>query len=461
MKRKIVKVGQIPVILTSDIVDIVEYTMSDKDHALYNSPEMRYLYLNCVERSYDRVIHPNIELKNIHLLNDIMKHFRRVVNDVMEIKKGYKSVERKIDSMFSRWYFSQFVNDRCERNYYIPYNPTNFQTLREDVLYNYGEKKPLLTKSLIKQLNMTEMCNEAVHEVEAYTNSGKYNAKYKITKQFTKRNVSLTMNIFKTFIPGNIRTVHISKQVYNKLKRSFDSIYEAHYHDKHKTHSHDKRYDINDSLSQPQKFDVIVWSLISRYVSLKIYNQQLAVHPKIYKSLQHKFGLQFETFASGLNKVFTNYCSLFYDLEVYFGSRGSFFGLYPENGFYSVNPPFDTVIIDLTIDRVMMALKDNELSEDSLGFFITIPVWDVESLMYLKEKGKHNIAISKDIPPFPVVDVMKKSKFLKYHRVLGNNEFLYHDYTSNRNKYINTHVFILGNNSFLIDKAHVNRALNV
>ena len=41
------------------------------------------------------------------------------------------------------------------------------------------------------------------------------------------------------------------------------------------------------------------------------------------------YGLNFECFCSAINSTFNNFCSIYYDLEVYFGSVGSFFNLNP------------------------------------------------------------------------------------------------------------------------------------
>ena len=39
------------------------------------------------------------------------------------------------------------------------------------------------------------------------------------------------------------------------------------------------------------------------------------------------FGLDFVCFASAINATSNNYCSIYYDVEKYFGSYGSFFNL--------------------------------------------------------------------------------------------------------------------------------------
>jgi phosphorylated CTD-interacting factor 1 len=98
---------------------------------------------------------------------------------------------------------------------------------------------------------------------------------------------------------------------------------------------------INDS------FIKLVMCIILRYNSLESYNQQLAILPDLNKYLHNKYNINFELFASSINCFYGNYCSLFFDLEKYFGSNGNFNLLNIKKGFYVANPPFDEEIIKI------------------------------------------------------------------------------------------------------------------
>ena len=39
------------------------------------------------------------------------------------------------------------------------------------------------------------------------------------------------------------------------------------------------------------------------------------------------YGVNFELYGSAINALSDNYCSLFYDIEKYFGSKGNFFDI--------------------------------------------------------------------------------------------------------------------------------------
>ena len=75
--------------------------------------------------------------------------------------------------------------------------------------------------------------------------------------------------------------------------------------------------------------NIILWIIIYRYQLLSSNNNQLAVLQHILEKMKNDFNLSVECFASGINGSLTNYCSLYYDVEKYFGSIGSFFQMIP------------------------------------------------------------------------------------------------------------------------------------
>jgi hypothetical protein len=80
--------------------------------------------------------------------------------------------------------------------------------------------------------------------------------------------------------------------------------------------------------------DSYIWAIIFRYQLLSSNNHQLAVLPKIMKQMHNDYGLNFECFCFAINSTFNNFCSIYYDLEGFFGSVGSFFNLNPIRRFW-------------------------------------------------------------------------------------------------------------------------------
>ena len=66
---------------------------------------------------------------------------------------------------------------------------------------------------------------------------------------------------------------------------------------------------------------------------------------KFKKDLSEQYSINFELFGSCFNHVYNKYCSLYYDLERYFGSVGNFFNIKLNEGIYFANPPFDETIM--------------------------------------------------------------------------------------------------------------------
>ncbi|KAL0476984.1 hypothetical protein AKO1_006435 [Acrasis kona] len=79
-----------------------------------------------------------------------------------------------------------------------------------------------------------------------------------------------------------------------------------------------------------------------------------------------------ECFASPLNCYFSEFCSAFPDIDVYFGSRGSFFDFEPEQGSFECGPPYTVEVMDQAADRCIQLL---EKAEGPLSFVVFVPEW--------------------------------------------------------------------------------------
>jgi hypothetical protein len=115
-----------------------------------------------------------------------------------------------------------------------------------------------------------------------------------------------------------------------------------------------------------------------------------------YKSKLKKLGFNFEAFASVFNNYFDNYCSLFYDLERDFGSKGSFMALKIIRGIYMANPPYDENLLYKMYQKVKSAVLYNK----EVLFIMSIPKWDNYPL-------EHNI----DEDNIYMIKSMKKERF--------------------------------------------------
>lgn len=76
--------------------------------------------------------------------------------------------------------------------------------------------------------------------------------------------------------------------------------------------------------------DDIIWMILFRYQLLGSNNHQLGVKSNIMMQMKQDYNLNFECFASTINNTFKHYCSIYQDIEQYFGSVGSFYNLIPK-----------------------------------------------------------------------------------------------------------------------------------
>ena len=162
--------------------------------------------------------------------------------------------------------------------------------------------------------------------------------------------------------------------------------------------------------------------------------------------MKKDYNLNFECFASSINSTFNNYCSIYYDIEKYFGSVGNFFNMIPINGTYSFNPPFQKEIIHNGIIKLLNNLNNNNTK---LTFILTIPIWDLEGKKIMKELYNNDIEKQNiDYGDFEIINIVKSSIYLKYLKMIPKHNFTYidHNFELFKNKTIqNTYVIILSN----------------
>jgi phosphorylated CTD-interacting factor 1 len=149
----------------------------------------------------------------------------------------------------------------------------------------------------------------------------------------------------------------------------------------------------NDKLT----FHNDLYSLLARYYSIQGPGFQAACPELVFDVLESGLGVQHECFASPLNCYFGSYCSAF-DVDVPFGSSGSFWNFSPiQGGSFQANPPF--------VHHVMVEMVktiESRLSEDNVpfSFVVVVPVWLEESsyqhMCHSQYKVKHWIIAKAD-----------------------------------------------------------------
>ena len=355
-----------------------------------------------------------------------------------------KSVSRTITNLLSSWIFSLYIKYDFSDDYFFPsnYEDTTIleDTLRDlckynDNLNNIDNKIKIVTNNLKNNYkNQLDLLNNYKLSIKYINN--KYNYKIIKTKTTIKKNSNMMfykLSIYVNFIIKDKRLLNILNNILIPIN-IYDKMISL--------------YNNNNNV------DNYIWCIVYRYQLLGSNNHQLGMLPKIMKQMKLDYNLNFECFASSINSTFPNYCSIYYDIEKYFGSIGSFFNIIPIKGTFGFNPPYQKNMINIGIEKLFKFLDD---AIDNLTFIITIPIWDKLGKLIMKDKynndfEKQNI----DYGEFEIINKIRQSKYLKGLRMIPKEEFTYldHNFELYKNKTIqNTYVIILSNK--IIDTSYL------
>ena len=393
--------------------------------------------------SFDKNINVVLELYRGKLFSNILNDFileatKLLGTKIFSIKKPYK---RTITNLISSWMFTLYASDNFNP-LLDPFLPNNFNEvnslrliLQDLVKYDETINKPneLIENLLLKlQTNFNEqliLLNKYKKSDYYQNNKNKYSI-YK--KEIIDKRESGEFKFYKFIIKVNfdIKDKKLSDILdyllipiseYNKLK-SF-------YTDK------------------STLMDELILIIIYRYQLLGSNNHQLGVKSDIMKKMNTDYNLNYECFASSINCTFNHYCSVYYDVERFFGSFGSFFNLIPIKGTFGLNPPYQKEIIENSITKALGHLSEADKNEKELTFIITIPIWDNEGKKTMKEEYNNQLPQQNiDYGNFEIIDTIKKSQYHKITRMIPKEKFTYidHNHILVKNKTIqNTYVIII------------------
>lgn len=387
-------------------------------------------------------LNPLIELYRAKLYLSIVKVFINtcIKNFGTKIFSLKKSCPRTLTNLLSSWLFnlystydfegdcflpSNFNNTDCIRNTINDYakSDTNINDVESKINFVIGELKNIynINLNLLNSYKVSDYYKKNKHKYKIskilYTNSNKI--------VFYKLNMQYFFKIRDKKLFNLIDNIIIPIDVYKCCKNKYNG--------------------------PENKFDIYLWIIIFRYQLLGSNNHQLGVLPKILNKMKEDFNLEFECFASSINSIFSNYCSVYNDVEKYFNSRGSFFNLNPIYGTYSFNPPYQSDVINKGINKLFIFLKNADKSKNILNFIITIPIWDIEGKNIMNENQSNNI----DYGEFMIINKIKESKYFKGLRMISKENFTYLDHNFHLYKNItiqNTYVIVLSsdpNNNFI------------
>lgn len=362
-----------------------------------------------------------------------------------EIFNKKKSCIRTLTNILASWMFSLYSDYDFSDDSFFPNDCSNTGNL-ELTLINFCKfdkniKDPQIKVDNIIN-NLKKVYTKNLSELKNYKESNKsknicdYEIK-KVEKKFIRNNketefykfiINHKIEIYYNRLINIIDNILIPKDIYLKLKNKYTG--------------------------EESKFDLCVWTMTYRYQILGSNNNQLGVLPSNLLNMKSDFGMDYELFGSSINFTLTDYCSLYYDVEKYFGSSGSFFNFNPKHGTYSFNPPYQSDIITKGVYRLFELLDNNNTNCDDdkrLSFIITIPIWDNIGKKIMKYKYPQKQAIEEiEYGDFDIISELNNSKFLKLKLMISKNNFTYldHNFHLYKNSTIqNTYIYVLSNDN--------------
>jgi len=380
-----------------------------------------------------------------HIIKEFINDATKILGTkIFSIKKSFP---RTLTNLLSSWMFNLYASENFN-SLLDPFLPNNFNeidiligTLKDLVKY---DQTIMDTDKLINiLLNKLKKCfNDQLILLSNYKKSSYYldnKNKYNITKKqiiqqregadffFYKYQIHIKFDIKDKRLNNILDNLLIPLDEYVKLKNNYNG---------------------KDTM-----FNDLVWSILFRYQLLGSNNHQLGVKSDIMSKMNINYNLNFECFASAINSTFNHYCSIYYDIEKYFGSFGSFYNLTPIKGTFGLNPPYQKEIIEMALNKAIESLEEAKKKSNDLTFIITIPIWDEEGKKIMKATFNNDLPQQNiDYGDFNIIDKVKTSEFHKITRMIPKENFTYidHNFKLFKNKTIqNTYVIIISSKSDL------------
>ncbi len=355
--------------------------------------------------------------------------------NVFSHKKNYT---RTITNLLASWFFTLYQECDFIFDEFFPSNYTNYDEIIRRILKDYCSLHEIdnLEDKINNIINDLYKCYEALLDKLIKYNKKSNNINVYKNETSYKRNEKKIL--FYNFNVGNINF-----NICNKLSNIINNIMipiEQYNEMKTRYINHNDNETFNEN-----KMDTIIWIILFRYQLLSSNNNQLAVIPSIYNKMINDFKLSVECFASAINTSLNHFCSIYYDVEKYFGSIGNFFNIEPIRGVYSFNPPYQYDIISNGINKI---INHMEKTKEKLAFIITIPIWDNEGKQIMLDNNMENNNNIIKYDDFEIMNVIKNNCFFRGLRMISKDDFTYmdHNFYLFKNKTIqNTYVIVMSN----------------
>ena len=397
------------------------------------------------KRQNEDIINIDKEIFRGELYCILLKNFTKsclgnLNETIFSHKKNYT---RTITNLLASWFFTLYQNCDFTFDDFFPLDYKNNDNIIRRILIDYCSLYQIenLNDKIDNIINDLYLSYENILSklIEYNNKPDDFNNLHTIT--IYKNETTCDRN-GKKILFYNFHIIYNNIKICNKLSNIINNIMipvEQYNEMKNKYNNE------NDNNQSDYIMDTIIWIILFRYQLLSSNNNQLAVIPSVYNKMINQFNLSVECFASAINSTLNHFCSIYYDVEKYFGSIGNFFNIIPKKGVYSFNPPYQ---YDVISNGVYKIINHMENTKEKLAFIITIPIWDNEGkqIMFNNNMENNNNIIKYN--DFEIMNVIKTSLYFKGLRMISKDEFTYmdHNFYLFKNKTIqNTYIIIMSN----------------
>lgn len=363
----------------------------EDDPLIYKVVTNKLYHFTYIDIKYDNnIISPNIELyrwRQLKLLKNRVKNIF-IKNNVMPYKNN---LDANVDNVMARLLFENFSSGKIvslkDGLFNISYNSTSlYNDLKTTFTIN---KQPIthdMCQKIISEIDMNDAIDRILSNIKALKKTPATDIKIIKNKTFAIEFDEYAKNSTEKTANTNSKPVNITipEVIYAKLK---------------------KKYNKKSSKKLGITCDDLITCLLLRYNSLGSDGNQMGI-PIQVKDKFKKCGIEFEGFASALNHHYKYFCSMFYDIEQYFGSLGPFQNIEYIRGIYLLNPPYEKNLLDTMVKVIIDNLKK---SDKKLCFIFGTPTW-----ANYKEITFHNKALN--------------SEFYKKHYTFGDYEVPWYNF---------------------------------
>lgn len=335
----------------------------------YSDDNYEFYYPNY---KYTNSTNPETEIMRYEKFNMIKDKILNILNkENIVLKSGKKSMKNIISNNLSMFIAVNLLPSKQLKDPFFPNKIYYSKTLIETIKY-LSDKEITLDKckEIYESFELEKEFEEAISEIREISEIGKI-------KEVIYKNNTLKYKNYIIKFPSNVK----------------DNLY--------------KKYKKNEKKEGNKKrnFFEICFCLLLRYKTFGGETHQLSMEKKFKDEMRKKFNIDFELFASAVNSYYTKWCSLFYDIEKYFGSYGNFYHLKLVKGFYIANPPYETLLLE---KMTLHFVKNINESKKELSISFGLPNW-----------GKYG--------KFKPLDIVKNEENVTYKRLMRNGEVWWHN----------------------------------